>query len=331
MVIERMLGGEVVAFSDPREALHYMSAITPTLLVLDHRMADLDGIQVVKVVRNSPNTRSVPVIMLTAALDPDLKTRAIGAGVNAFLNKPIGAEEFAQYVKRLSAASRVRMPAKDEETIELRVRADDADKRLRERDRAALAAIFRAFEARDPDGAKKMRLAAEIGVLLCALTLVTGSIWGHSTWGVWWTWDARLTAEALLLVLYLGYLALRRVPAEEEVRGRRSAIAALVAALDIPVDHFATSWWRTLHQGSTISLTKPDAHLDAAHGVGLLLGFVAVFLVYGWLLAHRYRLEQLESRYETEGLAAALEERRAEGGSAYDAPAPATQAREVRP
>lgn len=166
MVIERMLGGEVVAFSDPREALHYMSAITPTLLVLDHRMADLDGIQVVKVVRNSPNTRSVPVIMLTAALDPDLKTRAIGAGVNAFLNKPIGAEEFAQYVKRLSAASRVRMPAKDEETIELRVRADDADKRLRERDRAALAAIFRAFEARDPDGAKKMRLAAEIGVLL---------------------------------------------------------------------------------------------------------------------------------------------------------------------
>ena len=173
--------------------------------------------------------------------------------------------------------------------------------------------------------------SAEIGVLLCALTLVTGSIWGHSTWGVWWTWDARLTAEALLLVLYLGYLALRRVPADEEVRGRRSAVAALVAALDIPVDHFATSWWRTLHQGSTISLTKPDAHLDAAHGVGLLLGFVAVFLVYGWLLAHRYRLEQLESRYETEGLAAAIEERRAEGGSAYHAPAPASPDREVRP
>ena len=156
--------------------------------------------------------------------------------------------------------------------------------------------------------------SAEIGVLFTALTLVTGSIWGHSTWGVWWTWDARLTAEALLLVLYLGYLALRRVPAEEDVRGRRAAVAALVAALDIPVDHFATSWWRTLHQGSTIRLTQPDAHLDAAHGVGLLLGFVAVLLVYGWLLAHRFRLEQLEARYETEGLAVAIEERRAEGG-----------------
>lgn len=157
--------------------------------------------------------------------------------------------------------------------------------------------------------------SAEIGVLLCALTLVTGSIWGHSTWGVWWTWDARLTAEALLLALFLGYLALRRVPAEEGVRGRRAAVAALIAALDIPVDHFATSWWRTLHQGSTISLTQPDKHLDAAHGIGLLLGFVAVLLVYGWLLVHRYRVEQLEARYEREGLSLALDARRAEGAT----------------
>ena len=155
--------------------------------------------------------------------------------------------------------------------------------------------------------------SAEIGVVLCALTLITGSIWGHSTWGVWWTWDARLTAEALLLALFLGYLALRRVPAEEGVRARRAAVAALIAVLDIPVDHYATSWWRTLHQGSTISLTNPDKHLDAAHGIGLLLGFVAVALVYAWLLVHRFRVEQLESRYEREGLSVALDARRAEG------------------
>jgi two-component system, response regulator RpfG len=167
MVIERMLGGEVVAFTDPREALHYVSAMTPTLLVLDQNMPDMDGVQVVKALRNLPSTRSVPVIMLTGISDPDLKTRAIGAGVNAFLTKPIGAEEFAQYVKRLSAASRVRIPPqKDEETIELRVRADGADKRVRERDRLALWALFRAYEARDPEGAKKMRLAADIAVLL---------------------------------------------------------------------------------------------------------------------------------------------------------------------
>jgi heme exporter protein C len=156
--------------------------------------------------------------------------------------------------------------------------------------------------------------SAEIGVVLCALTLVTGSIWGRPTWGVWWTWDARLTAEALLLALFLGYLALRRVPAPETVRGRRSAIAALIAVLDIPVDHFATSWWRTLHQGSTINLLKPDKHLDGAHGLGLLLGFIAVGLTFAWLLVRRYEVEQLEAQYETEGLSSALEARRAEGG-----------------
>ena len=168
MVIERMLGGEVVAFSDPREALHYMSAVTPTLLVLDQNMPHLDGVTVVKAVRSSANTRSVPVIMLTALLDSDLKTRAIGAGVNAFLSKPIAAEDFAQCVKRLSAASRVRVqpPApRDEETIEIKVR-NDAAKRLRERERLALWALFRAYEARDAEAARKMRLAAEIAVLL---------------------------------------------------------------------------------------------------------------------------------------------------------------------
>jgi heme exporter protein C len=155
--------------------------------------------------------------------------------------------------------------------------------------------------------------SAEIGVVFCALTLATGSIWGRPTWGVWWTWDARLTAEALLLVLYLGYLALRRVPAAPAVRARRSAIAALIAALDIPIDHFATSWWRTLHQGSTVNLLQPDKHLAGSHALGMLLGFIAMGLIYAWLLAHRYEVEQLETRYENEGLAVALDARRAEG------------------
>src|SRR5689334_24492948 len=73
--------------------------------------------------------------------------------------------------------------------------------------------------------------AAEIGVLFTALTIAEGSIWGKPTWGVWWTWDARLTLTALLLFLFLGYLALRRVPGDPEVRAKRSAVAALLAVL----------------------------------------------------------------------------------------------------
>jgi heme exporter protein C len=154
--------------------------------------------------------------------------------------------------------------------------------------------------------------SAEVGVVYCALTLVTGSIWGRPTWGVWWTWDARITTEALLLALFLGYLALRRVPAEPGARSRRCAVAALVAAADIPVVHYATSWWQTLHQPN-FRLLQADKQLDPPQLIGMLLGFVAFTLLYGWLLAHRYAVEQLEEQLESKGLEAALLERRAEG------------------
>jgi heme exporter protein C len=152
--------------------------------------------------------------------------------------------------------------------------------------------------------------SAEIGAVFLALTLVTGSIWGRPTWGVWWVWDARLTLTALLLALSLGYLALRRVPAAAEVRGTRSAIAALLMLAVVPIDHFAVDWWRTLHQDSSFERAK--SNLDGAFIAAMLLGFAAMTLVYAWLLVHRYRLEQLEERLETEGLELALAERRAE-------------------
>jgi len=153
--------------------------------------------------------------------------------------------------------------------------------------------------------------AAEVGVVLCALSLATGSIWGRPSWGVWWTWDARLTLTALLLALFLGYLALRRTGGEAGTRATRSAIAGVVFAVVVPIDHFATEWWRTLHQGDTLFRGKPLIHGEQL--ATMLLSFVAVGLIGGWLLIHRYRLEQLEERLETEGLQQALVARRSEG------------------
>ena len=154
--------------------------------------------------------------------------------------------------------------------------------------------------------------SAEIGVLFCALTLVTGSIWGRPTWGVWWTWDARLTSTALLLAMFVGYLALRRVATDPDTRARRSAIAALVAVADVPIVHFSVDWWRTLHQGRSLAQLTPQNDLDGSYVSVMLLGFVAITLVYAWLLAHRYRVEALEEQLEMAGLDAALEERRSE-------------------
>lgn len=160
------------------------------------------------------------------------------------------------------------------------------------------------------------RLAAcamEVGILYTALTLVTGSLWGRPTWGVWWVWDARLTSTALLLVLQLGYLALRRVPSGPEARARRSAVAAVIAAVDVPIVHFSVQWWRTLHQNATVLNADLSPKVHGAMAWTLLLGFVSVTLLFAWMLAQRYRIATLADAAGEDELTQALAARRAEG------------------
>jgi len=157
--------------------------------------------------------------------------------------------------------------------------------------------------------------SAEVGVVFCALTLATGSIWGRPTWGVWWTWDARLTTTALLLALFVGYLALRRVTVDPDARARRSAVAGLVASADVPIVHMSVLWWQTLHQAPTV--LRPgfgDPTLATPMAWTLLVSFVAFTLAYVWLVGNRYRLAVLEARQEDEGLQLAIAERLAEAG-----------------
>jgi heme exporter protein C len=160
------------------------------------------------------------------------------------------------------------------------------------------------------------RLAAssvEVGVVFNVLTLITGSIWGRPTWGVWWTWDARLTSTAVLLVLFLGYLALRRVPAEPEVRARRCAVAALIAFVDVPLVHFSVIWWQTLHQGATVLNADLTPTIHGSMAWTLLLGFVALTLLFIWMVAVRYDIEVLRDKIGDEELEVSLAERQAEG------------------
>jgi len=155
--------------------------------------------------------------------------------------------------------------------------------------------------------------AVEVGVVFNVCTLISGSIWGRPTWGVWWAWDARLTSTAALLVLFLGYMALRRVPAEPEVRAKRSAFAALFAALDVPIVHFSVVWWKTLHQGATVLNANLSPTIHGSMAWTLLLGFVALTLVFVWMLLVRYRIGVLEDWVGSGELDLALRERQAEG------------------
>jgi heme exporter protein C len=115
------------------------------------------------------------------------------------------------------------------------------------------AAIGWAFNARM--AAMLARAIAPTGAIFTFLALWTGAFWGKPTWGTWWVWDARLTSEFILLLLYLGYLAL--VSSIDDIRraDRAGALLALVGAVNVPVIYFSVRWWNTLHQGSSISMT----------------------------------------------------------------------------
>ncbi|HEY1651971.1 MAG TPA: cytochrome c biogenesis protein CcsA [Acidimicrobiales bacterium] len=151
--------------------------------------------------------------------------------------------------------------------------------------------------------------AVEVGAVFSALTLVTGSLWGRPVWGVWWTWDARLTSTALLLLLELGYLALRRVPADPHIRARRCAVAAILVAIDVPIVHFSVDWWNTLHQGGTILDPGFELHVHGSMLWTMLLSFVAFTLIFVWLLAVRYRIEVLQDAAGDQELEISLTER----------------------
>jgi len=109
---------------------------------------------------------------------------------------------------------------------------------------------------RHPLAAVAGRALAPAGATFAALCLATGSIWGRPTWGTWWEWDGRLTSMLILFFLYLGYIALASAERERGGDGRMAALFGLVGAVNLPIIHYSVLWWRTLHQGQSISLTE---------------------------------------------------------------------------
>jgi heme exporter protein C len=139
--------------------------------------------------------------------------------------------------------------------------------------------------------------AAEIGVAFITVGLVTGPIWAHPVWGIWWTWDARLTSAFVLWVLYVSYLLLRTLVDEPERRAVVSAVFGVFAACDIPLVYFSIWFFRTQHPQPVIG---DGGSLDPIMGRVLLLCWAAMLGVMILLLRHRYRLEAL--RWEVDRL-----------------------------
>ena len=132
---------------------------------------------------------------------------------------------------------------------------------------------------RHPLAAVAGRATAPAGATFAALCLASGSIWGRPTWGTWWEWDGRLTSMLILLFLYLGYIALDAAERERGGEGRLAALFGLVGAINLPIIHYSVLWWRTLHQGQSITLTGSTIAPELLWPLPLtMLGFTALFI-----------------------------------------------------
>lgn len=146
---------------------------------------------------------------------------------------------------------------------------------------------------RDPKWDLVAVSSAEVGVVFTGLAIFLGSLWGKPTWGVWWTWDPRLTTTAILLMIYVGYLVVRAFADDPEKRARWSAIIGIVGFIDVPIVYLSVLWWRTLHQPPS------SPRSIAGEFVYVLLFNVAAFtLLYVYLMVRRYRLAVAERRLE---------------------------------
>jgi heme exporter protein C len=132
---------------------------------------------------------------------------------------------------------------------------------------------------------------AEVGVVFCTVVLTTGPLWGRRAWGIWWTWDARLTTTLVLWLIYVSYLLLRRFAAGPQVQ-TLAAVLGIFGALDVPIVYMSNRWWRTQHPapvfGGDEGSGMKDPQMLAAFGWGM-----ASWLAWGLLILYfRYRVER---------------------------------------
>jgi heme exporter protein C len=150
-------------------------------------------------------------------------------------------------------------------------------------------------------------VCAEVGVVFCTVNLVTGSIWARPVWGIWWTWDLRLTLTLVLWLIYVSYLVLRRLSTSGQTP-ILAAVLAIFGALDVPLVYFSIWFFRTQHPSPVIG---GGGSLDPRMAYALLVNLVA-FMCLAWLVTWtRYRLEVAQRRvHEAEAMQSLIESSR---------------------
>jgi len=147
---------------------------------------------------------------------------------------------------------------------------------------------------RDPKADILALVSAEVGVVFCTVVLITGPIWARPVWGIWWTWDLRLTLTLVLWLIYVSYLMLRRFSTSSQTP-KLAAVVAILGALDVPLVYFSIWFFRTQHPSPVIG---GGGSLDPRMAHVLLINWAA-FSCLAWLLCWtRYRLEVVTREVE---------------------------------
>ncbi len=138
------------------------------------------------------------------------------------------------------------------------------------------------------------RASAEVGTVFITLALITGSIWGKTTWGTWWTWDPKLTATLILWFMYVAYIMLRSYMGRTVASARAGAVLALVGVIDVPIIYLSVQWWRTLHPAAEVGVAQST--LPPSVVLTLMVSLVTFTLLYSFLMVQLYQLEKLQTR-----------------------------------
>lgn len=135
-----------------------------------------------------------------------------------------------------------------------------------------------------------IKYSAAIGAGFTFLSLLTGSLWGKPMWGTWWIWDARLTSQLILLLLYIAILLFQSAISQRTSGEKAVALLILVGSVDLPIIHYSVYWWNTLHQGATLKLLSPSS-IDKSMLYPLLAMIVSFILYYALLVCLRLKNE----------------------------------------
>jgi heme exporter protein C len=138
--------------------------------------------------------------------------------------------------------------------------------------------------------------SAEIGVVFCTLTLITGSLWGKAEWNAYWRWeDLRLVTFLILWLIFAAYLGLRNAIEEPEKRARLSAVFGVIGFVGVPLSYFSMYIWRTFHP---VVVSPGGGGLKTEMGIALGFAFITIFLIYSYLLINHMKVKLLEQRLE---------------------------------